>query len=499
MVISNMNLVRVAPRSLCISLALLLASCAAVPHDSVSPILKKPRDYATSQTLVGNAQADWPHDAWWLEFHNHQLTTLIEEGLKDSPKLAASVARLHAANAYAEQAHAARLPTLDGMAEVVSTKQSYNMGFPAAFRAFLPQGWNNLGETALNFNFDLDLWGKNRAATAAATSETKAAAIDVAQARLMLSTSIATAYADLSRFVAMRDVQALALKGRLEAQNLTEARLKDGIANRGDLEQVNAAVAQVKGQIAFTDEMIGITRNRLSALVGKGPDYGLGIAVESPTLAMPALPANITTDLIARRPDIAAAQARAEAAASRIKMARASFYPAVNITALAGFQGLGLTNVLNGDSSFGNVGPALHLPLFHGGALRGQYHSAQANYDGAVANYNGTVVNAYQDVADAMVSMKALETRCHAAREALEASERAFKIARARYKMGLNNLLYELVAEDTVLQNRLTVVDLDNHAFSMNIALFRALGGGFNNTQLDLKGQNKPLENKPHD
>lgn len=455
----------------------LLSACAPVPQLGAKPEVRAATNYAADRSLAATADASaWPVADWWSSYGDAQLSTLISEGLADSPDLAAAAARLRSAQAYAQQAGAARLPSIGVEASALESKQSYNNGIPPAF---VPQGWNDNGHVAATLNFDLDLWGKNRGALAAATSDAEAARIELDQSRLVLSTNIASAYADLARLAAGRAVQAKALELRLQTQKLVSDRVTNGLDTRAESKQADAAVPAARADLAATDETIGLTRNRIAALLGKGPDRGLAIALPAHPAEVHALPAGVTTDLIGRRPDIAAARARVEAAASRIKVSRADFYPSVNISALIGFQALGLDNLFKGGSTYGQVGPALSLPIFRGGQLAGQYRGARANYDEAVANYDSTVTAAFREVADAVTSRKALATRLSESRQALEDSEAAYSVARLRYEGGLSTFLDVLTAEERVLQNRQIIADLEARAFTLDVQLVRALGGGF--------------------
>jgi NodT family efflux transporter outer membrane factor (OMF) lipoprotein len=355
--------------------------------------------YHASRSLVAAAPAAWPASDWWTVYGDPQLDTLIREALVGSPDLAIAIARVRRADALTQQAGASRLPTLDVAASGGVTKQSYNNGIPPAF---VPQGWNDTGNVHGALGFDLDLWGRNRAAYAAARSDAAAAQLDYVQASLILSTSIADAYADLARLFAERAVQQTALEVREQTLTLVRDRVASGLDTQAELKQASAAVPAARSDLAGTDEQIGLTRNRLAALLGAGPDRGLAIGAPSVTIAARGIPANVTTDLVGRRPDIAAARVRVEAEASRIKVARADFYPAVNLSAIIGFQSLGLSNLFKDGSDYGSVGPAISLPIFRGGALQGQYRGARAAYDEAVASYDRTVTDAYRAVADAV-------------------------------------------------------------------------------------------------
>lgn len=462
-----------------LTLPLLFSACAPVPQLGARPEVRAGDSYAASQTFAPAAAASvWPATNWWADYGDTQLTALIEEGLTDAPDLAAAAARLRSAQAFARQAGAARLPSVGLEASATEAKQSYNNGVPAAF---VPQGWNDSGRVAASLSFDLDLWGKNRAALAAATSDAEAARIELEQSRLVLSTNIAGAYADLARLAAERRVQENALSVRTQTQKLVTDRVAAGLDTRAELKQADSAVPAARADLAATDEAIGLTRNRIAALLGKGPDRGLTIALPAAPAEARSLPAGVTTDLIGRRPDVAAARARVEAAASRIKVARADFYPSVNLSALIGFQSLGLSNLFDSGSTFGQAGPAISLPIFRGGQLAGQYKGARASYDEAVANYDGVVATAFREVADAVTSQRSLGIRLSESRQALADSEAAYSIARQRYEGGLSTFLDVLTAEERVLQNRQIVVDLEARAFTLDVQLVRALGGGFSN------------------
>jgi NodT family efflux transporter outer membrane factor (OMF) lipoprotein len=481
-------------------LSLALAACEPIPNLGQKPVPRTPASVEASRSLPGNA-ATWPGDGWWTGYGDAQLTALIEEGLRNSPDVAVAAARFRAASAYQQQAGAALLPTLDGEAGAGVTKQSYNNGFPSAF---VPHGWLGTGRAALDFAFDLDLWGKNRAALAAATSEGRAAQIDAQQARLALTTGIADAYADLARLYEQRDIQQHALDLRLASQKLVFDRERNGLDTRGSVRQADATASTARANVTAADEAIVLRHNQIAALIGAGPDRGLSIArPQTRALVQLGLPDGVTTDLIGRRPDIAAARERTEAAASRIKVARADFFPALRLGALVGFQSLGYTSVFTGAGSsggatpfidtlfkqgsiYGNAGPAISLPIFHGGAIQGQYRGARATYDEAVANYDKTVIAAYREVADAVTSRDALARQLTDARAALASSEEAYSIAQKRYNGGLSPYLDVLTVEDRLLTARQSVATLNARAFALDIALIRALGGGFTVTAAHL-------------
>nr|NUR38315.1 efflux transporter outer membrane subunit [Sphingomonas sp.] len=387
---------------------LLASACASVPNLGAKPVPATASSYASTQSLTG-AQSAWPADGWWKAYNDAQLDRLTGEGLAGSPDLAAAAARFRTAQGLAQQAGAALLPSLDATGSIDYQNQSQNASPPGLP---VPTGRHATGTTGLSLNFDLDLFGKNRAALRAAKKDAEAAHFDTDEARLVLTTGIASTYADLAALYAQRDSLQSALDIRTQTLKLVQQRFDAGIANQSELEQAKARLPQTKADLAATDEAIMLDKHALAALVGAGPDRALTIdRPAAGTLQAQGLPADASINLIGRRPDIAAARTRVEASAERIKEARAAFYPDINVGALIGFQSLGLGSLFNAGSHFASVSPAVTLPLFHGGALQGQYRGRRGQYDEAVANYDGQVIQALRETADTVTSQKSLVER----------------------------------------------------------------------------------------
>jgi len=459
-----------------VSMAGALAACASLPADRRAAQPKPPQAYATAQSFSAPA-AGWPAQDWWSAYGDAQLDKLVDEALAGSPTMAQAEARVRKAEATAAGARAQTLPELSGHATVYENKLSYNNGFPAAF---VPKGYKDYGQVTLNFAYEFDFWGKNRQALGAAVSDARAAQADAAQARLVLSTAVAAAYADLARLYAERDVAERSVAQRQETFDLVSRRVADGVDTRAESKQAEAGPAAARAELAALDEQIAQARNQLAALMGEGPDRGL--AIERPTqpaLKAFGLPSTLAADLIGRRPDVVAARWRAEAAAKRVGVAKAQFYPDINLVADIGFASLGLPNLFRAGSDIGQVGPAVSLPIFEGGRLRANLHGARADYDDAVASYDGALVQALREVADVAASERALSERLKQSRDAQAAYEEAYHVARLRYEGGLANYQTVLLAEDSVLQSRRAVVDLEARAFALDVQLVKALGGGF--------------------
>ena len=459
--------------------ALGLASCASLPDLGSAPHTQPVTAYAADQSFAAPG-ADWPSDGWWIAYGDPQLTNLIDTALQGSPSMAQAQARVMKAAAAAGEAQSAELPTLEGDGSYAEVKQSLNQGFPPQFAQYLPRGYNSSGYLALKFGYEFDFWGKNRAAVAAATSELRAAQADAAEARLALSTGIALAYADLGRLFAERDVAERSVKNKEETAGLVLRRVDNGVDTRAELKEAEAGAPAARAQMAAVDEEIAQTRHRIAALMGAGPDRGIGI--ERPAalhIKVFGLPGELQAQLLGRRPDVVAARWRAEAAAKRIHVARAQFYPNINLAAYIGQQALFANLLFKNSSQIGSVGPAVSLPIFEGGRLRDQYRGARSDYDDAVASYDATLVQALQELADAAASERALGVRLSESRTALAADEEAYKLTRLRYEGGLANYQSVLLAEDAVLQERVIVADLDARAFTLDVQLVQALGGGY--------------------
>ena len=443
------------------------------------PTEKAPSTYATDKSFSAPSN-DWPTADWWTAYGDSQLNGLVAEGLASAPDLKIAEARLREADAAAQQSGANLWPTLTGKATVSETRASLNQGFPQQFQSFLPHGWHDGGQITGNLNYDLDLFGKNRAAFAAATSEEDAARIDLAASRLTLSSAIASAYANLVQLTADRAAAVDAINVRKQSEDLLSQRLKQELENTGAVSEAASRTHAAEADLDRIDGQIALARNQLAALVGKGPDRGQEIGLPAtPSLKAFGVPANLAADLIGRRPDIVAAKLRASAAASRIDVARADFYPNINLTGYLGVQSLGLSTLLQPASEIGQVAPALSLPIFDHDRIEGAYRGARAEYDEAVAKYDQTLTGALHEIADALANQRELTNELGHSRAALAASEDSYRVAQQRYGAGLSRYLDVLTSEDTLVVQRRTVADLQARAFSQDVALVRALGGGF--------------------
>jgi NodT family efflux transporter outer membrane factor (OMF) lipoprotein len=461
----------------------MLAACATPPDLGARPELAAPDSYQSIQSFAAPV-ADWPSDAWWEAYGDAQLNALIEEALADSPTLEAAAARLRRAQADAQQSGAARYPSVNGQSSLETSRRDLSAdNITDALRDALPDDWSTQTSAAISLNYQLDFFGRNRASFAAASSRAKAAEAEAAAARLQLSTAVASAYAELVRYTA--DARALEEAARLRQRStiLVRERVRTGIENEGQAHQATAELSQARAELISAYAGIARTRNQLAALLGKGPDRGLAIeAPATPRLHSIGLPDRVDLDLIGRRPDLVAARLNAEAAAERIHVARADFYPNINIAAVIGLQTLGLGSLGDGSLSFAQVGPAISLPIFNGGAIEGAYRGARADYDEAVATYNQSLADALREVADALSDRRAVEAQLIEQRNGLRAAEASYRIASLRYQGGLSSYIDTLSVESSLITQQRAVAELEARAFALDLSLVRALGGGYAET-----------------
>lgn len=454
--------------------ALVISACAQAPDHLLSQ-MKKADDFSSSQSLNSQNKVSWPDNKWWLRYHDQQLNQLMDEALQDSPSLQAAEARLRNMAGVAEQIGAIRSVQVGASASASETKVSY------AYQAYMPpHNWNDYGSVTANFSYDFDFWGKNKASVAAATSDFAAAEAETAAARLMISTSLAQAYAELARLHLNKETAQTAVAIREKTVELMTNRFNNGLETQGAVKQMQALQANAEAELLAVDESIQLQKNAIAALLGKGPDRGLSIQRPSVQLSDSfGLPENTGINILGHRPDVTAARWRAESAAKRIHVAKAQYYPDVSISGFIGYQAFGLNNLTRTGNDAGSIGPAIYLPLFTGGRLSGQLTSAEATYEEAVANYNSTVTQALHDVADVMTSSKALKARLEKTENAYQDAKAAYQIADNRYRGGLATYLDVLTAEDAMLNTQRALVNLQSRSFSLDVSLIHALGGGF--------------------
>ncbi len=468
-------------RNTLLSLALLASGCASTHGLQPAAAPLAPDSLGAQQTLahITLSTGAWPHQDWWTELGDAQLNELIREGLRDSPTLQVAAARTRAALAEAGVADAARAPQVTLNANATREHFSENGIFPPPYAG----NTATLSELQVALSWELDFWGKQRAAYQSALGLARASAVDAEAARLELSTSIAHAYIQLQHAYLLLDVANATLKQREQITALTRDRNAAGLDSRLEVRQTEEALPATREQVIQLQETIEITRHQLAALLGAGPDRGLTITrPAAAALAPPALPSRLPSELLGRRPDLIAQRLRVTAAADAIKVRQADFYPNVDLIAFAGFQRLGPGALITASERQPGVGPALSLPLFDAGRRRAALAGADAAYDISVEQYNQALADALRDVADQLSSFQSVAAQRAEQQQALAIAREAYDLAVLRYREGVGNYLQVLSTEDQLLTQQRLEADLRARSLDLSVSLARALGGGFTAT-----------------
>lgn len=351
------------------------------------------------------SKGHWPQEKWWKSFGDPQLCQLVEETLNDSSTLRVAAARVRQAEAFQGIAESQLLPQVDG--HIASTRQRFSEH--GTTPPPVAGTWKYRNQATLNVSYEPDFWGKNQAAVEAALGRHKAMEVEHYATQLMLSSAIVQAYVKLEQSDAQLDIEQRMLKRQQDVLTLTQRRFEADLDSQINIKQAQASLPATRARIAALSESMELSRNRLAALLGKEPDRGRAITApqlhHSPTAT---LPSTLPAELLGRRPDIVAQRWRVEAASHDIDVAKARFYPNVNLTAFIGLHSLGFDQFAQGGSRILGVGPAISLPIFEGGRLRADLASQNATYDIAVESYNQTLSDALRDIADKLASSGAV-------------------------------------------------------------------------------------------
>jgi len=416
---------------------------------------------------------------WWKAYSDEQLNRLVDLALANNPSLRMAQARVQRVMASIDNAEAANAPQLG--ASLDATRQLYTRN--GLVPAPIAGSEREIGTLQMSGSWELDLFGKNRAALDAAIGQSRAAQADAQAARMLLASNVARNYFQWLRVQGQLDVAQRTLAQREQTRQLVRDRLQAGLDTQLELQQSESALPDARFQIEALKEQEALLLNALAALTSQ-QNSDLALTNRSPSAINSVANAQtkvqaVPLDLLGRRADVVAARWRVEAATKDVDNAKTLFYPNINLTAFAGFSSIGFDKLVQSSSSQWGVGPAIRLPLFEGGRLRANLKGKTADLDAAIETYNAAVVDAVRDVADQLASTKAIERQQVEQKAAQQSAEAAYAIAVQRYEAGLGNYLNVLNAETAVLTQRKLAVDLAARSVDTQIQLIRALGGGF--------------------
>jgi multidrug efflux system outer membrane protein len=457
------------PQPVWLVASILLGGCA-IPPRPQAPALP------SAAPLAGvPGTAAWPDQVWWQRYRDDQLDALEERALTGAPTLAVARARFDEAMRAIDIAKAEGGLDINANAQVQRQRLSENGLIPPKFLGFT---WYNQGDLNLSFKYDFDFWGRKGHAVAAATDRARAGAAERDAATAMLTSAVADTYFGWQSTQARLALASefTSLQERMRA--IAAARARQEIDSPDLVLQSDAQLAAAREQTALLAGSAQIQRAALAALLGVAP-ADVELQARDLPQASADLPADASLDLIARRADVAASRWRVEAALRDADVARDAFYPDISISALLGLQSIDLGKLFSAGSRVMGIGPALHLPIFDNGKLHARFGASQAALQAAIADYNAAIVDAAREVATQALTLQQVRSRQHEHAAQIAAAENSRNSAQSRENRGVIDARPVLAARAEVQRQRDAEIQLDAAALSAEIALTKALGGGY--------------------
>src|SRR3984893_15897769 len=459
--------------------ALVGAVCALLAGCSVGPTYKRPdialpaQWHESAAAAGGESASVWPAAEWWHGFGSAKLDELIAEAERNNVDLAGEIARAQEADARARIAGAALLPSVD-LGATATRQRAQTASLGVGGRVF------NVFNSEFSASYELDFWGKNRAARDAARAAATASRYDRQTVALTVVSSVATTY-----------FQALELRDRIQVaqQNLENGQkilngfrleLAAGTATGLDVAQQETTVAILNAAIPPLLQQFRQTVYALAVLIGETPE---SVDVDTGTLtnlSSPTIVEGLPSQLLSRRPDVASAEQQLIAANADIGVARAALFPSIQLTAAGGYKSAALTSLVNPANRVYAVSAGLTQPIFHGGALRGQVAFSKARYTELLTTYHKTVLAAFSNVEGALVAAQQTAEQQKRQQEAVATARRAYEFAGRQISAGTVNILTVLNTENALFTAQDQLVQVNYLHLQALVNLFTALGGGWN-------------------
>ena len=480
------NKIRAATALLCV--ALLLQGCVVGPKYHRPPVdtpgtfkevtpddLKKMDGWKVAQP-----QDSALHGKWWEIFGDPQLNALEEQVSISNQNVASAFANFMAARALVREARAQYFPTASVGPSIIHQHQPSSSGVA-------PSAVSGATFTEYSLPFDAswtpDLWGRVRNTVRANVANAQASAADLENTRLTAQAELAVDYFQLRGQDDLKVLLDATVKAYAESLDLTKALYETGIDS-------DEAVAQAETQLEATralDTSVGILRSQyehaIALLVGQ-PASSFSIAVEPLKTPPPAIPFGVPSQLLERRPDIAATERLMAQANAQIGVARAAYYPTLTLSASAGLQTTNGSSWFSWPSRFWSVGPAISELIYDGGLRRATVEQVRAQYEQTVANYRGAVLTAFQQVEDNLSTLRVLSKEIQEQDTAIQSAQRSLNLATDRYRLGIDPYLNVITAQTTLFGNQQTAVDLRIQQIVASVQLIEAVGGGWDSSTL---------------
>jgi NodT family efflux transporter outer membrane factor (OMF) lipoprotein len=489
------------PLLTCLAALTLLAGCKPVGPNYSRPGYDAPAAYKeTGATTVvqpppppagGSWQPASPSDGmlrgkWWEIYQDPQLNQLEERIAAENPTLRQALETYLVARDQVSAARAAFYPTLSAgvgaqREEISANGPSYSPGKSTTYSDFTLSG---------QASWEPDFWGRIRRTVEAARSNAQASAADQANIDLSLHAEMAADYFQLRGLdaeIALLNTTVTDLENQLD---LTQRRLTGGIGTEADVAQARTQLETVRAQRID----VGVARAQYEHAIGtianlKLSEFSIPFSplvqfAQPPNLALPKVPVGVPSQLLERRPDIAAAERRAAAANAQIGIAVSAYYPNINLTGTGGFESMNVGTLIQGPSALWSLGAQATQLLFDAGQRHALTSAARHTYEAQAAAYRGTILSAFNDVEDQLSGLRILGDESTVEQRAVDAAQHSYEISNQRYKGGVTSYLEVLTAEATLLQNQRTAIDLQTRQFVSSVGLVRSLGGGWDASQL---------------
>jgi NodT family efflux transporter outer membrane factor (OMF) lipoprotein len=420
---------------------------------------------------------------WWELFGDPQLNALEArvEGANQTLKIAD--ANFRAARANIGFYRASEAPTIGVAPGIAAVRDSANQ--PYLSKTIVNNGTGNF-TLPLELDYEIDLWGRIRRQVTAAREQAQASAADLANTRLSLHAEVAIDYMEVRSADAQIKLLKDTVKAYTDAVDLTRDRYEGGVSPLSDLSQARTQLDTAR--VLETD--ISVTRaqyeHAIANLIGVSPAQ-FTLAPTPLNLSppkMPDLPGTLPSQLLERRPDIAASERQMAAANEQVGIAQAAFYPTLSLSAVAGLQGTSALNWFSWPSRFWAVGPTFSETLFDAGRRRSVRTKASANYDATVAGYRQTTLTAFQQVEDNLAALRILEVEAQQQHQSTDSAEQSLDLSQTRYEGGADTYLQVITWQTAALNNERNDIDIMRRRVEASVVLIKALGGGWNTTQL---------------
>jgi NodT family efflux transporter outer membrane factor (OMF) lipoprotein len=460
-------------RSLTAVVALLCAGCMVGPDYRKPSAPMTPAYKEDAGWKVAKPQDHLPRGKWWEIFADPQLNALEEQVSEANQNLKVAEARFRQARALTSFFRASLFPTVSAGISADSLRKSRNApsgGTGASTRDFLLNG---------DVSYELDLWGRIRRSVASARNEAQATAADLETARLSLQAELALDYFELRSADAQQRLLDDTVKAFQEALQFTTNRFEGGAAPLSDVAQARTQLETTQVQATDVAVQRAQFEHAIATLIGKPPAV-FSLLSAPLDLTPPNIPVGVPSELLERRPDIAAAERRVAEANEQIGIAKAAFFPTVTLDALLGFESSSMHNWIGWPSFLWAVGSTLAQTIFDAGRRRATSDAAVAAYDGTVAAYRQATLDAFQQVEDNLAALRILERETEQQERAVVSAKQSLTLFSNRYKGGVDTYLQVITAQTVTLANQRNQVDILRRRMDASVLLVKALGGGWN-------------------